>query len=120
MVLEFLKLYFNVTVISTCWAVSWFSLVSSMLHKRLYMKRCLGFCAVFCLVQILYNTFYLYHEFLHGNYPIECIVFTMHGLPMVLLMLHKYQRHSAATVRTVALGHFFISNFFYAVQSFFQ
>lgn len=117
--LEYVLFYGGVAVISVCWAVAWFALVSSMLHRQLLIKRCVVFCAYFVLVQFAMNSVYLFHPQLTENYLLEAVQFTIHALVLTACQRLAGKPGWMQTLATCALGYFAISTFFYSVQTVF-
>lgn len=108
--------YGGVAVISVCWAVAWFSLVSSMLHKQLLLKRCLLFCAYFVLAQFAMNSLYLFHIGLAENYLFEAVQYTVHAFVLAACQRTAGKPGWMQTLAACALGYFAIYTFFNSVQ----
>lgn len=117
--LEYVLFYGGVAVISVCWAVAWFALVSSMLHKQLLVKRCVVFCAYFVLAQFAMNSVYLFHPWLTENYLLEAAQFTIHALVLAVCQRLAGKPGWAQTLGACALGYFAIYTFFYSIQTVF-
>lgn len=119
MLQEYLLMYAGSIFISVCWAFSWFTLSSSMLHKDLCVKRCIGFGAVFCGIQLVYNHLVsssMFMYYLLYNHVTEFFIFTIHGVLLVLFLYHRRSGEGVKTISSVALGYFFLYNFFYGIQ----